>query len=121
MEVTAITGELVKAWLNEARKDRNWLADQVGSSPNTVRNWLGPCGKLPLKIALKIARLMDSLPTDCTQSVAPVGKPDPHSLVIKLSDHDLSILAKYRQLSGQDTAVIARSLLLDHCLKYLSK
>jgi hypothetical protein len=111
----------VKAWLNEARKDRNWLADQVGSSPNTVRNWLGPCGKLPLKIALKIAHLMELLPTDCTRGVAPSARPDPHLLQLQLSDHDLSILARYKQASGQSVDVLARSLLLDHCLKYLSK
>lgn len=48
----------IKDWLKEIGKDRNWLADQCGSSLPTINGWLSAGRPIPTPILKIINRLM---------------------------------------------------------------
>ena len=53
--------EIVKNWLRDTGKDREWLGQQCGgASKRTVDTWLSPAGDMPEKAATIIRNLMES-------------------------------------------------------------
>lgn len=58
-EITPLT---IKKHLANARKDREWLADQLGISKRTLDNYLTAGQKIPLKKVYKIQDLFAPAP-----------------------------------------------------------
>lgn len=53
-----MTSETVEAWLKAVKRDRQWLADELGTSKRTVDNWLSEGRPIPETSQRFIARLM---------------------------------------------------------------
>lgn len=54
----SISKDDIKAWLSTSGRDREWLAEQCGSSKNTVNNWLSTNIQVPSKALRIIETLM---------------------------------------------------------------
>lgn len=70
-----ITPQSIKEWLANARKDREWLADQLGISKRTIDNYLTAGQKIPLKRAYKMQALF---------APEPIFPQDPKNIILSI-------------------------------------
>lgn len=93
-----ITRETVNQWLEEMRRDRDWLSDKCGVGVAAVGHWLNKKGEarpIPAEHQITIRALMEE------DAAASQASP-PHNLVLEFDDDEYAIIEQ-AALLGPET------------------
>jgi hypothetical protein len=89
--------ESILQWIEDERRDREWLAEKCGVGLSAVGNWLGQSNPRPIpsKAVLIIRSLME---VDLARRAA--SSKTPQNLVLEFTDEEFSKLENAASLAG---------------------